>query len=419
MDKYKMIKKLQEIIDYVYNTSPYYINRGDHGEYGDISILRSTDYDAEKLLSIEKLGKYRKKDLMRTYSSGSTGKCKEILWDKNDYIRSMQELWIRRKSYYGISSRDKVCYFYSIPTDINLLDESEIYSENSLGFSKTNLSKERLKDIYVKMAEFKPKWLLLQPSIGNLLSLMIMENNLDAIPSIEYIEYTGEILTGTIRENTKAAFNCKIANQYGANELNSIAYECPYGNMHLMESNVYVEEKNIEEIDSDNNTNINANNNKNTNTNNKELIVTSLTNKTIPLIKYQIGDYGKICDENCKCGNKAKILKLSSGRTNDYILLEDGNKTTSYIFVKIVDFINMREDTFGDIKQFYIEQNDINEFKVKLYVDSEASYDEIVGLFMDLIDEDRLMDAKFTFEFVTEYMMLEDNGKFKYFKRNF
>ena len=399
-----MTKKLQEIIDYAYNTSPYYINRGDHGEYGDISILRSTDYDAEKLLSIEKLGKYRKKDLMRTYSSGSTGKCKEILWDKNDYIRSMQELWIRRKSYYGISSRDKVCYFYTIPTDVNSLDESEIYNEKSLGFSKSNLSEERLKDIYIKIAEFKPKWLLLQPSIGNLLSLTIMENNLDVIPSIEYIEYTGEILTDTIRENTKAAFNCKIANQYGANELNSIAYECPYGNMHLMESNVFVEEMDNEE---------------NTDADNKELIVTSLTNKTIPLIKYQIGDYGKICDENCKCGNKAKILKLSSGRTNDYILLEDGNKTTSYIFVKIVDFINMREDTFGDIKQFYIEQNDINEFKVKLYVDSEASYDEIVGLFMDLIDEDRLMDAKFTFEFVTEYMMLEDNGKFKYFKRNF
>lgn len=404
MDRYKMTKKLQEIIDYAYNTSPYYINRGDHGEYGDISILRSTDYDAEKLLSIEKLGKYRKKDLMRTYSSGSTGKCKEILWDKNDYIRSMQELWIRRKSYYGISSRDKVCYFYTIPTDVNSLDESEIYNEKSLGFSKSNLSEERLKDIYIKIAEFKPKWLLLQPSIGNLLSLTIMENNLDVIPSIEYIEYTGEILTDTIRENTKAAFNCKIANQYGANELNSIAYECPYGNMHLMESNVFVEEMDNEE---------------NTDTDNKELIVTSLTNKTIPLIKYQIGDYGKICDENCKCGNKSKILKLSSGRTNDYILLEDGNKTTSYIFVKIVDFINMREDTFGDIKQFYIEQDDINKFKVKLYVDSEASYDEIIGLFMDLIDEDRVMDARFSFEFVTEYMMLEDNGKFKYFKRNF
>lgn len=41
---------------------------------------------------------------------------------------------------------------------------------------------------------------------------------------------------------TKEHFNCQIANQYGANAFNIIAYECPHGHMNILESNVYVEE---------------------------------------------------------------------------------------------------------------------------------------------------------------------------------
>ena len=32
-----------------------------------------------------------------------------------------------------------------------------------------------------------------------------------------------------------------MTNQYGCYEANSIAYECPCGNLHWMEENIYVE----------------------------------------------------------------------------------------------------------------------------------------------------------------------------------
>ncbi len=89
-----------------------------------------------------------------------------------------------------------------------------------------------------------------------------------------------------------------MASYYGANEFHSIAYECPYGNMHLMSGNVYVEVLN----------------------DNKECVageegevyVTSLTNSVMPLIRYQIGDRGKIeAGKKCMCGNHSPVIVVS------------------------------------------------------------------------------------------------------------
>lgn len=61
------------------------------------------------------------------------------------------------------------------------------------------------------------------------------------LASLKYIEMTGEELTDGLRFRIQECFHCPVADQYGANEVNSIAYECPEGNLHCMEDNVYVE----------------------------------------------------------------------------------------------------------------------------------------------------------------------------------
>lgn len=392
------MKKLDEIIDYAYQYSPYYIQRGDKGEYKDIGILESEAYDADKLLAVNRITKYMAGDLTRGFTSGSSGKCKEVLWDKNEYIASMSELWMLRKRYYNITPKDKLCYFYTIAMDEYLNENEEFIRENSIAFSKMNLTKDKMKDIYYRMLDYKPKWLLLQPSIALLLCDVKQEFNLPDIESIQYIEFTGEILNRSIKELTRATFNCSIANQYGASELNSIAYECPCGNMHIMESNVYVESVNSEK-----------------NTQMRELLITSLTNFTTPLIKYRIGDFGEVKDVKCPCGNKSKSITLMSGRCNDYVLCEDGSIVSAYVFVKAIDCVNNGME--GAIKQYYIEQIGINLFCVKLYVDDgHYSKDEIEDAFCEMIFEQRLENAMFIFEHQNDYMPMDSNGKYKCFR---
>ena len=192
-------------------------------------------------------------------------------------------------------------------------------------------------------------------------------------------------------------------NQYGANEFNSIAYECSSGNMHIMESNVIVEVLNDGKKVPDNTEG--------------ELYLTTRTNSAMPLIRYRIGDTGMICTGNCNCGSKWSMFKLTSGRVSDYILCADGSKITSYALIRPIEAVNSSLENI--IKQFRIIQKEIKEFEIILVIDEEdldKSYD-IENRFKQSIKEVRLLEANYTFSYYTDLIPNEKNGKYAYFKR--
>jgi phenylacetate-CoA ligase len=58
------------------------------------------------------------------------------------------------------------------------------------------------------------------------------------------------------------------------------------------------------------------------------LLLTSLYNCTMPLIRYRIGDRGRFLpthvDARCACGSRRPKLSLIGGRDDDYVLLPSG-----------------------------------------------------------------------------------------------
>lgn len=413
-----MDNKLKSIVKLAYTEVPLYIKSVCNCGRSIDDILENDEFEAipfidkseiiqngDNMISARYVTRYLSKELMIERTSGSSGKYMEIYWDKSDFTKSMMQLWLLRKKYYGISPSDKMCYFFTVYREM-VEDEQDEHLENNVwGFSKINLSTSRIIEIYKKMCEFKPKWLLLQPSIAVLLCQCIKNYSLEKLDSVEYIEFSSEILTDEVRKMTKETFNCQIADQYGANELNSIAYECPCGNMHIMDFNVYVEV--IDDAG------------KNVQNQSGEICVTTLNNHAMPLIRYKIGDIGMITDTECTCGNKAPVMSLMSGRKNDFILCEDGTQITAYSFVRVIDRVNLR--TSGAIKQFRIIQKGINRFKVTFVVDFDEMVDtyELEELFIDSISEDRLCDAVYEFEYEGELFPEDKTGKFRYFRREF
>lgn len=338
--------------------------------------------------------------MINVRTSGSTGKYLNIYWDKADCTRSLLPLWIYRKKYYGISADDKMCYFYTARSVGDIEQRTFLY-KNQLGFAKTNLNIEELARIYEDMKAFQPKWLNIQPSIAALLCQSIRKHQLLGLDSIEYVEFTGEMISDSVRHEVESIFNCKTANQYGSNETNSIAYECPYGNLHILQSNVYVEI--LDEHDKAVNTGEEGN-----------ICVTSLTNKAMPFIRYKIGDRGlKKLGEKCPCGNCSDILDITAGRKNDYAIDENGEKVNSYVFVRAIDNINMMLE--GVIKQFQIMQLDIDSFLVKLAVDEEVYEEQIEELFYENLLQSSLSNAEFEFEYYEELFADDETGKLRYF----
>jgi phenylacetate-CoA ligase len=115
---------------------------------------------------------------------------------------------------------------------------------------------------------------------------------------------TAEVLDDAQREIMERAFGCKVFNQYGSREIPNIACECRRGKMHVFSDMVYLES--LREDGED------------------RLVVTSLTNRLMPFIRYDIGDSGRLLDGGCDCGWPFPLMEMGMCRHNDLIRTRAG-----------------------------------------------------------------------------------------------
>lgn len=385
--------KKEEIAQYAYENVPFYQRLTDKcpqawDEYPIVEkkmLLENMDAN----FSPQYMMDYLSDELERVLTSGSTGDCLEIFWKKEQNIKSLLPLWKKRERYYGITPRDRRCSFFTT----KIVEGEELQIEKTrygLGFSKMDLSENRILDIYDKMLEFNPKWMIVQPSMILLLMNVLRKHAVQQLPKLTYIELTGERVTKETELQIANFFGCKVANQYGCYEVNSIAYECPCGNLHVMSENVYVEN-----IDED------------------EICVTSLHNKAMPFIRYKIGDRGKVRSaQNCPCGSEEPIVELSMARENDWIYNADGTVSHSDLFCHIIDRINLALEQA--VLQYQIIQVDYDEFEVYLVLGDEKEVFTVQDLFVNYFKNIQ-PKRNFTFFFVDYLYPSEKTGKLAWF----
>ena len=130
-------------------------------------------------------------NLLQETTSGSTGQCLTIYWSKTERMSSMLPLLGYRKKYYGIRPSDNFCHFYTLHNPFGA-EPKEEQSGAGLGFSKMNLNRQRLQQIFRRMREYQPVWMILQPSIAMLLARHLLETGEELPASLRYIELTGE-----------------------------------------------------------------------------------------------------------------------------------------------------------------------------------------------------------------------------------
>ena len=304
-------------------------------------------------ISVKFINKLYQDKLIHVCTSGSTGMYMNIFWDKSDYMRSLTSLWLYRRKFYSINPDDKLVYFYTLRSAQGAELEYE-YGKYSMGISKLLVTMDRIQEVYMEIHKYSPKWMMLQPSVALMLCQVKKKYKLPDIKTIAYIEMTGEFLSKEVRNTVKETFKCNIANQYGCNEVNSIAYECPNGNMHCMADNVY------------------------TSITDNDIYITTLRNFAMPLVKYGLGD-NVVWDNSlvkCPCGCDSPVLIVNNGRQFDYIRLPDGGKTSSSCIHRLFDIVNMQMD--GVIKQYNVLQEEYDLFTAVIVVDEDMYITEMI-----------------------------------------
>ena len=149
---------------------------------------------------------------------------------------------------------------------------------------------------------YRPVLLQGYASILTALARYISDRRLAMPASLRGVYSTAEVLDATQRQSIADAFACPVFNQYGSREIPNIACECRHGNMHIFTDMVW-----LESLDG-------------------QLVVTSLTNRLMPMIRYAIGDSGLLKEGNCACGSPFPMMQMDMCRQNDLILGPDGRR---------------------------------------------------------------------------------------------
>ena len=127
---------------------------------------------------------------------------------------------------------------------------------------------------------------------------------------------TAEVLYDWQRELMERVFRCKVYNQYGSREIPNIACECRLGNLHVFTDMVYLESCLIDGED--------------------RIILTSLTNRAMPFIRYENGDSGRLREDDCACGSPFPLMEIGLCRSNDHIRTRHGKRFHPSFFTQLL-----------------------------------------------------------------------------------
>lgn len=145
---------------------------------------------------------------------------------------------------------------------------------------------------------------------------VVIDNRLSMPKTLLGVYSTAEMLDPSQRQRMQQAFGCKVFNQYGSREIPNIACECRLGNMHVFTDMVYLESVKTDDED--------------------RLLVTSLTNRLMPMIRYDIGDAGRLLEGSCDCGLPFPLMEMDLCRQNDLIRTRSGKTVHPSYFNRLL-----------------------------------------------------------------------------------
>lgn len=185
------------------------------------------------------------------------------------------------------------------------------FVHRSLTLNAFNLTSESLTEFHGQLESLSPQLLLGYSSALDLLATWFRDQGL-TMKMPRGIISSAETLTPEFRENIESVFPCRLFNRYGSREFGVIAQQCEVSDgLHVFTDQVHLEILDPEgrpcapgELG--------------------EIVVTDLTNRVMPFIRYRTGDMAKPQAGICSCGRGFPLLQSVEGRTSELIVGKNG-----------------------------------------------------------------------------------------------
>lgn len=394
-------EKKKEIVNFHLQNNAFYRDLNGGGTFNIWNTLPVlTKKNLQKPL-VERLSNgYLEKNVFLNKTSGSSGE--PFIFAKDKYAHAVT--WasiIYRFGWFGVDFNTSYqARFYGIPKDFIGYRKERLkdFLSKRYRFSIFDLSDAVLERVLLKFEKSEFDYINGYTSSIVLFAKYLKSKNIilkDICPTLKVCMVTSEMLFEEDKVLLQTQFGIPIVNEYGASELDLIAFQNPKGEWQVNAETLFVE------ILDENNQPV---------PNGKEgrIVITSLFNKAHPFIRYDIGDIG-ILDE--KSTFKKPILKQLIGRTNDVAVLPSGKKSPGLTFYYVTKSI-IEDD--GNVKEFIIKQLKIDSFEVEYVSEIELSetqikkIEEAISLYLE---------PNLNFTFIRKISLERTNrGKLKQFK---
>jgi phenylacetate-CoA ligase len=314
-------RRLRALIRHTYENVPYYREVFDDRKLRPADIQSPSDLyklpvltkqDVRRHLRPLRAGNVPARAVTTGRTGGTTGIPLHFALDKAR-VTFDHALIHRHWSWAGYRPRDLVVLLRGFtlvdPDDTSAIYWRHDWIDRRTYLSGFHLSDETLPRYVEQLIAWQPKFIAAYPSAIYAVARFLERQSL-TIPVAAV--FTGsEVLTPTERATIEQRFACKIWDRYGTGERLVVGQQCECGSYHQNA------EFGILQVDQPRGEPAQPGTE-------GELIQTTITNYSMPLIRYASEDIGALRPETCRCGRGLPLMGPVQGRKDDAIITADG-----------------------------------------------------------------------------------------------
>lgn len=284
-------------------------------------------------------------------TGGSTGAPVRIIKDADGIAREMAATWAALESY-GIRVGDRSARFWGTPLTFRrrlrfwLTD----LAMNRIRLSAFDLEDEDFRAYWNRCKRFQPIWIYGYASLIHMFADWIERSGLDGSAlGLRVVVPTSEPMNDHQRAQVARVFDAPVYDEYGCGEVGAIAYGCENGLLHVVTENLVVEI-----VDSDGRAVEPGEVG--------EVVVTDLTNRAMPLLRYRLGDRA-VKGGPCGCGRGVPTIEKVLGRIHDVVFTPEGRRWHGEKIDYLMSQLYAEE---GGFRQYQVVQESADTLRVCL-----------------------------------------------------
>jgi len=246
-------------------------------------------------------------------TGGSTGSPLQFFVDVERFDSRMAST-VRHNSWAGLRIGDWYAHPWGSRFDVgDTPDPNPAWRQKflyrNLSLHTAAVSEEAMMRFVEVLRRYRPKYMVAYAQSAVLFAEFCNANNIHDI-TFESMIVSAEMLLPGKRGILEETFRGKVFDRYGFREVSVIASECEYhSGLHVNADALIVEVEPAPNLPSGMG----------------RVLVTDLLNRSMPLIRYEIGDLASLdTDMRCPCGRSLPLIGKIQGRTSDFLRLPSG-----------------------------------------------------------------------------------------------